>query len=99
MTEKSGPNAAGRGGAPQGSSREFVSRLLLALGAFPMAFGWLFLVSGIGIVYLALGVVMIIVGVGLNWSWRRVGFGIGAMIAGSSPILFLLVWIVLGLGD
>lgn len=78
---------------------EFFSRLLIALAPFPLFFGWIFLVAGIGIVFLLLGLAFIVVGISLRWSWKRLAWGMLAVLAGCSPILFLMVWVVLGLGN
>lgn len=79
--------------------RRYFSRVLMAAGAFSLFFGWFFLVAGIGIVFLTLGLLLIIVGVGLDWSRQAVILGALSFIVGCSPILFLLAWIALGLGN
>jgi hypothetical protein len=41
--------------SPVGSERDFYGRLLLWFAAWPIAFGWLFLVAGTGVFLLATG--------------------------------------------
>ncbi len=78
--------------------RRYFSRVLIAAGAFSLFFGWFFLVAGIGIVFLTLGLLLIIVGVGLDWSRKAVILSALSFAVGCSPIIFLLAWIALGLG-
>jgi hypothetical protein len=76
--------------------RDFYAKVLLWLAAWPVAFGWLFLVAGTGIFLLATGLLMVIVGVALSPSWKRAAFGLLALAIGGAPIWFLLAWLAIG---
>jgi hypothetical protein len=75
-----------------GAERDFYAKLLLWFAAWPMAFGWLFLVAGTGVFLLATGVLMVSAGVALAPSWKRAAFGLLAIAAGCAPIWLLLAW-------
>ena len=81
--------------SPVGSERDFYGRLLLWFAAWPIAFGWLFLVAGTGVFLLATGLLMAIAGVALAPSWKRGALGTVALVVGCAPIWFLLAWFAL----
>ncbi len=81
------------------NTRDFYSRLCLWLAPYPLFMGWIFLVAGIGVLFIALGVGMTIAGVALHPSWRRLLAAVLALAVGCAPIWFILAWFAFGFGD
>lgn len=77
------------------SGRVAFSRLLIALSIWPTFMGWLFLWSGIGVIFIALGLVMLASAVVMAWSWRTLVLAVVALIVGTIPMLYLFIDIAL----
>ncbi|MCC7365270.1 MAG: hypothetical protein IT303_12950 [Dehalococcoidia bacterium] len=77
------------------SGRLLASRLLIFLSTWPTFFGWLFLWSGIGAIYLLLGTLMLAAGVLLASSRKTMVLAAVAFVVGHAPFLYLLIDIAL----
>jgi hypothetical protein len=80
-------------------SRRLLSRLIIVAAAYPLFMGWIFLVAGIGIIYLALGLAMILAGCVLDRSPKTAAMGVASFLVGCSPIFIIVGWFALGFGD